>query len=76
MLLVYESVLNIDVMVYIAVLRTVTDGKERKLLISCCQQLSGRISGRLSGSGRIVKLTIRYITNECSGRRDGRRRHQ
>jgi len=32
----YESVtLNIDVMVYIAVLRTVTDGdKERKLLVS------------------------------------------
>jgi len=32
MLLGYESVaLNIDVMVYIAMLRTVTDGKERKL---------------------------------------------
>ena len=59
MLLGYESVtLNIDVMVYIAMFRTVTDGKERKLLLSCCQQLSGRISG----SGRIVKLTIRYIT--------------
>jgi len=37
MLLGYESVtLNIDVMVYIAVLRTITDGKERKLLPSCC----------------------------------------
>jgi len=50
----YESVtLSIDVMVYIAVLWTVTDGKKRKLLISCCQQLSGRISGRISGSGPV-----------------------
>ena len=51
-LLAYDSVtLNVDVMVYIAMIRTVTHAKERKLLLSCCQQLSGRISGRISGSG-------------------------
>jgi len=51
MLLGYESVTsNIDVMLYIAVLRTVTDGKEGKRLLSCCEQLSDLISGRISGS--------------------------
>jgi len=33
----------IDVMVYIAMLQTVTDSKERKVLLSCCHQLSSRI---------------------------------
>jgi len=31
---VMSRLLNIDVVVYIAMLRTVTDGKERKLLLS------------------------------------------
>jgi len=51
-LLGYESVtLNIDFMVYIAMFRTATNGKEGKLLLSCCHQQSGRISDRISGSG-------------------------
>ena len=60
MLLGYELVtLNIDIIVYIAVLRTVTDGKERKLLLSFCQQLSGQTSGRISGSDPARSSTIR-----------------